>query len=190
MKNLIFIINFIFFWSVLNAQTYVYKHVYNVDKETEVKSKGSQDYKYITFIKDKTTCYFSDKNGIVIDSEYNVVDVVGGRPILEGVKVVFNYQEKKDKYFVYKGTISKKFFGETLYAQYRYLYVSFDFSRINLIKDDEEYFFTVYNSMAKAYQDGIKVAKTAMGTKASPIEVYEKSEKPTEQKENIPMQLY
>ncbi|MCM1332159.1 MAG: hypothetical protein NC248_06075 [Bacteroides sp.] len=47
----------------ISAQTYCYKQVSTVNPKTEVRSKGTGNIMYITFTKNGSYCYESDRNG-------------------------------------------------------------------------------------------------------------------------------
>ncbi len=65
MKKFFIFAMFIIAYSInVGAQTYCYKYLYTVDKETGVRGKDYISEVFITFAHNKNTCYQSDEDGI------------------------------------------------------------------------------------------------------------------------------
>lgn len=144
----------------VSAQTYYYKYLFTVDKQTGVKkSPGSGSTgDYFTFTNDKAHCYKSDKNG-------NISYVKGwnldANSIMERISV-YNFVRTQNGMHIYQQTevvtggynfIPKNTWGGT--GTYTF---SSDFSRLNV------------------------------GGSGNDVQVYERSSSPDEQQ--TPTQLY
>ena len=134
MKKLLMISIMLFIGAVsMSAQTYYYKYLYTVDKESGVKkSKGSGWGEYYTFTNNKNHCYKSDKEGnISYVKGYNL----DANSIMERI-TVYNYESTQNGMHIYRqtkvetggyGFIPRNVWGGTgIYT------FSNDFSRMNI----------------------------------------------------------
>lgn len=190
----------------ITAQTYCYKLLSYVDKETGVKSKASEAYYYITFQSNKSSCYFSDKNG---NSTINS----------SGYASNFTNSNKYEgkNYYVYKGVDNGRYVYEETVIEYqyvypnitmgewggyypyikkkKYLYFSQNFERLNEWQDPEVYYIESTNQTVKAAQTGYAIGTGIVkrnngGTIKTTIYVYEKSSEPVDKKISNPTMMY
>lgn len=190
--------------SFILGQTYYYKYLYWVEKETEVKhsvTNPESNNKYVTFVNNKSMCYFSDANGAMSESESG--SGIGFHPLIWSGGVKYSYQGYQNGMHVY---MSIKTYSECspFYSPYanvnedgvyhktydikKYIYFNNDFTRMNTWEDPLYYVYECRTSnFIKAAIDRY-VGYNAREHLTS-IQVYEKSLTPQERQKN-PGKMY
>ena len=183
--------------SLVIGQTYFYKFEYFVDSDTEVRSGSSYPerlHKYITFVNNKSVCYFSDEKGIMTEKEST--SGIGYAPPIWSGGAKDQYQGLKNGKHVYEavttysqsGGPGNVYTGEpggyfNVYDTKKYLCFSQDYSRLNEWYDPYYYLYpepnnTVIKMVMKTYRD------SNMKHKSYQITVYTKAKSPTEERPN------
>lgn len=138
MKKITLILATLFIYNLAVSQTLCYKHVYNVNKKTGVKSESSHNsLYYYTFNANKSYCYLSDENGMKMKPSQMPFSTSRTKGANE-----YNYVRKENGMYIFKAT--EQTFGfnpmaangqQLLFTQYRYLYFSSDYKRLNTWDD-------------------------------------------------------
>lgn len=184
----------------IHAQTYCYQQTLKVEKETGVKSKGSNKYCYITFLNDKSSCYFSNADGTTTSESSGVISNFG-----------FSTGQRYEgrNYYVYKGienglyvymaeTTTYSYINPNLYSGERggyypmsksrvYLYFNTSFDRMNEWSDPKTYLVESSSSdspILKAARAGAAMGTDAgtsiAGGSTTYIFVYERTTPPSD----------
>lgn len=127
MKKLLFFFLLAFCVETAVGQTYYYKYLYHVNKDTGVKTKFSSFEKqggiYITFANNKSNCYESDKDGF--KGQYSSVHKYKGTN--NGRHTYYHNFKDDDP--------NNPFFQQPWYDIPSYYYFSSDFKRLNRWSD-------------------------------------------------------
>lgn len=112
------------------AQTYTYRYLYTVAKQTEEKSKtfGVNYKKYVTFTNNKSFCYFSDQNGIKSSDMISRGEGYNEYHYQSGTNGICSYKSTETFYTIYFG--KKVPIGEPSVC---YMNFSTDYERLNHI---------------------------------------------------------
>ncbi len=187
------------------AQTYCYKLVSTVDKQTGVKSKATTEYVYLTFQNGKSSCYFSDEDGnsSKASSGLNTSFGVSTGTKYEGENY-YTYQGVDNGRYVYlKVVTTYTYIPANYYAGERggyypmsqkkeYLYFSQSYDRINQWTDPKSYLVKSSggeSQLVSAARSGWAMGSSYGNSTNSTIYVYEKTTSPTEQTDN-PTMMY
>lgn len=184
----------------LSAQTYCYQQTQRVEKDTGVKTKGSDKYCYITFINNKACCYFSDKDGTTTEEPagYTSMFGVSTGQRYEG-KNYYRYQGKENGLYAYKAETTyysmipaNYYMGERggyypMYTKRSYLYFNSSFDRINAWDDPKTYVVSNSSSdsqLVRAARAGFAMGTSYGTTSNTYIYVYEKRSAPSDSSDN------
>lgn len=145
-------------WSALsNGQTYYYKYLHWVEKETGVKHSITNPEKnntYITFVNNKSICYFSDSQGNLSEKESG--SGIGFHPPIWSGGVKYSYQGYKNGRHVYMSiqttsecspfwspyaNVNEDGLYHKVYDTKKYLYFNDDYTRLNTWTDPIYYVY-------------------------------------------------
>ncbi len=168
MKKFFIFAMFIIAYSInVSAQTYCYKYLYTIDKETGVKSKDLMEHRvFYTFNNGKNNCYKSDEKGIKVKFE-------DPRPRIPGHWTTGWNEYKKisvnSGIITYQATIFRhwyEFLGpeKTEEESRYYLLFSADYTRLN------SYFVSAYHGESNKVKVYEKVAMP--GQEAPPSQMW------------------
>lgn len=127
MKRFFLLAFFAFCVSTAFGQTYYYKYLYHVDKDTGAKSKNQSFVKeggcYMTFTNGQNNCYRSDKDGFKMQFGSETYRYIGS----DNGRLVY--------YFSYRDS------GNIFMQNYpkNYYYFSTDYSRLNMWSDCSDF---------------------------------------------------
>lgn len=202
-KVLLFLIVF-HLSSAIHAQTFCYQQTMKVEKETGVKSKGSNNYSYITFQNNKSSCYFSNADGTTTSESSGYVSYFG-------MSTGERYEGRN--YYVYKGEenglhvymaeeTTYSYINPNYYSGERggyypmskrrvYLYFNTSYDRMNEWSDPKTYLVESSSSdspILKAARAGTAMGASAgqsiSGGSTTYIFVYEKRNSPSDSSKN------